>query len=84
MNPKDGLWHRYQILFVVRVGDLAEYREDLGFAKDFTAPKIIIPGGERGKDGTIYIEETVGRLKDIAESLRNQSVESFWDIARRN
>lgn len=79
MNPKDGLWHRYQILFVIRFDNLAEYREDLGLAKDFIAPSIFIPGGAREND-KIYIEETVGRLKEIADELRSQAKSSFWEV----
>jgi len=84
MSPLDGQWHRYQILFVVRADALAEYREDLGLAKDFNAQQMVIPGGERGEDGKIYIEETVGRLKEIADELRSQSEKDFWEVAKRN
>lgn len=84
MSPKDGQWHRYQVLFVVRADDLSEYKEDLGLAKNFTAPCMVIPGGERAEDGKIYIEETVGRLKAIADELRSESELSFWEVAKRN
>lgn len=82
MSPLDGQWHRYQILYVVRDDALTEYREDLGLAKSFVAQQIFIPGGERTEDGKIYIEETVGRLKDIANELRSQSTKDFWEVAK--
>lgn len=58
----DG-WHRkrYEIIKVVRDGKEAEYRRDLGMAKDYTAEPFRIPS---------YLEHTVGELRDIANRLR--------------
>ena len=52
---------RYQIIYVNRGDVLAEYREDLGLASDFTAIQFRIPS---------FWEHTVGELREMAESLR--------------
>jgi len=44
-SPDSSGWRRYQIISVVRGERLAEYREDLGPAKDFSADAFRIPGG---------------------------------------
>lgn len=65
-------FRRYQIIRVVRADRETEYRKDLGPAKKFAGiPQIRIPGGVRDEvTGRIDIVETVGRLRDIADSLR--------------
>jgi len=52
---------RYQIIYVNRNDQLAEYREDLGLASDFKSMQFRIPS---------FWEHTVGELKEMAETLR--------------
>lgn len=73
MAPDFHSLRRYQILHVVRGDRLAEYRTDLGLASDFRAlPFQIVGGFMDGKTGRIYIEETVSRMKDMADQMRNR------------
>ncbi len=60
---------RYQIIQVMRDDKPAEYREDMGLAADCKADQLRILGGVM-IDGRFYIEETVGRLRQIANQLR--------------
>ena len=52
---------RYQIIYVNRNDRLAEYREDLGLASEFSAIQFRIP--------SLWVH-TVGELKEMAETLR--------------
>lgn len=54
-------WCRYQIIHVNRDGRIAEYRENLGLAKKFTADQIRIPS---------YMEHTVNELREMADEMR--------------
>jgi len=69
-SPDSRGFHRYQIIHVMRHGKPAEYREDMGLAKNFKGvDQLRIPGGvEEG--GRYEVVETVGRLRDIANYLR--------------
>jgi len=74
-SPDQRSRHRYQIIMVIRNGDKpAEHRIDLGLASKFKGvDQFRIPGGIVDEDtGKIYIEETVGRLKDIANIMRGR------------
>lgn len=63
--------HRYMIVTVVRNDKLAEHRRDLGPASAFTMEEFVVPGGMTDPiNKRIYIEETVGRLMQIADELR--------------
>lgn len=69
--PDQKLRKRYQIIHVIRNDKPAEFRQDLGLAKEFKADQFRIPGGIIDEQmGRIYIEETVGRLKEMADQIR--------------
>jgi len=87
MNQTDGRWHRYEILIVVRDDELAEYRRDMGLRDNFEHKSRLdglrIMGGV--KDGNkIYIEETVGRLRDMAFQLRESPAFDKQEIPALN
>jgi hypothetical protein len=70
-SPDNTGWRRYQIISVVRGERLAEYREDLGPADNFTADAFRIPGGVW--DATtrrMEVLHSVGELRQIAEVIR--------------
>jgi len=65
--------HRYQVITVIRQDRPVEYRLDLGPAKKFKAHEFNIPGGAVNETtGKIYVEETIGRLRDLADHLRSE------------
>jgi len=65
--------NRYRSYTVVRGDRLATYREDMGNSKKFKTDPIRVMGGVVDEfTGKIYIEHTVGELRDIAQSLRNK------------
>ena len=68
-SPGSRGFHRYRILIVNRDGKLAEYREDMGLAKNFK--------GVRQFNVPSLWEHSVEELLDIADLLRN---ETFIDI----
>ena len=71
--PDNKGFRRYQIIYVVRNDRVAEFRRDLGPAGDFKADQFRIPGGIIDPvTKKIYTEETVGRLTEIAEQLRER------------
>lgn len=85
VNLQSGLpgvgWRRYQFLYVVRGDKLAEYRQDMGPAGDFTAPQFRIPGGVQNEQtGYCEILHTVGELRDIADDQRDRPASIFGDI----
>ena len=81
-SPDQRSRHRYQIIMVIRDDKPAEYRIDLGLAKKFKADQFRIPGGIVDETtGRIYIEETVGRLKTIADQLRKAPCFDKMDLA---
>ena len=64
-SPGSRGFHRYRIILVNRDGRLAEYREDMGLAKNFKGIRPInIPS---------FWEHTVDELRDLADSLRNET-----------
>ena len=68
-SPGSRGFHRYRILIVKRDGRLAEYREDMGLAKNFK--------GVRQFNVPSLWEHSVAELLDIADTLRT---ETFIDI----
>ena len=68
-SPDSSGFHRYRIIMVERDGKLAEYREDLGLAKNFK--------GIRQFNVPSLFEHTVDELLEIADSIRT---ETFIDI----
>ena len=64
----NGTKHRYQIVWVIRQDRPAEYRRDMGLAKKFNSDAFWIVGGVIGDK--IYLEETVGSLREHAEDMR--------------
>jgi len=69
--PDSKGWRRYQIISVVRGQRLAEYREDLGAAKDFTADVFRIPGGVwDASTRRMEVLHSVGELREVAEAVR--------------
>ena len=71
VSPDGKGWQRVQVITVIRNDAPAEYREVLGPASAFKANQFRIPGGFVDEfTGRIYIEHTVGELRDIADYLR--------------
>jgi len=57
--------HRYQIIQVIRDGKIAEWRKDMGLAKNFKGVKQLrIPS---------LLEHTVDELMGLADELRNET-----------
>ncbi len=72
-SPGSRGFHRYQILKVIRNDEVVEYREDMGLAKKWKGKdQLRILGGVK-ENGKFYIEETVGRLRLMADQLRGNS-----------
>jgi len=63
-SPDSRGFHRYQILWVIRDDKISEYVDDMGLSKNIKADPLIILGCE---------DETVSRLKDIADQIRDES-----------
>jgi len=76
-SPKNRGFHRYQILYVVRDGQTAEWRKDLGLAKNFKGVnQLNIPG---------LLEHTCDELMALADELRGTSkidVKDFLSLDR--
>ena len=70
----DTALYRFQILIIMRDGDPTEYRERLGLACDFKANQFRIMGGMLDGD-ELFVEETVGTLKEMADQMRDESPE---------
>ena len=68
-SPGSRGFHRYRIIMVRRDGNLAEYREDMGLAKNFR--------GIRQFNVPSLWEHSVEELLDIANILRT---ETFIDV----
>jgi len=70
-SPNSRGFHRYQIIFVMRGDKPAEYRRDMGLAKNFKADQLRVLGGVKDDvTGKFYIEHTVGELREIADQRR--------------
>ncbi len=82
-TPDQRERHRYQIIMVIRNDKPAECRIDLGNVKKFkNIDQFRIPGGVFDeRTGKIYIEETVGSLKDYANRLRGCPAFDKIDLA---
>ena len=70
-SPGSRGFHRYRIFMVNRDGRLAEFREDMGEAKNFK--------GMRQFNVPSLWEHTVSELLDIAETLRNETLIDIKD-----
>ena len=70
-------FHRYQIIYVIRDGKLAEYHEDMGIGKKWKGTKYInIPS---------LFEYTVDHLRGLAEEERNEKDRiDFMDLLQLN
>jgi len=72
-SPGSRGFHRYQCIQVIRNDQVVELIIDMGDARDFKADnQFFLPGGYQQKNGKYLIAETVGRLRDIADYLRNR------------
>lgn len=60
-SPGSRGFHRYQILRVIRNGQMTIYIEDMGLSKHINADPLIIFGCE---------DETVDRMKYMADQMR--------------
>lgn len=62
-SPGSRGFHRYQLIYVVRDGEMAEFRRDMGLSKGWKGVKtLLIPS---------MLEHTVDELMDMADELRN-------------
>ncbi len=68
-SPDFSGFHRYRVIMVNRGDRLAEYREDMGLAKNFK--------GIRQFNIPSLWEHSIAELLDLADTLRN---ETFIDI----
>ena len=82
-SPDSRGFHRYQFISVIRNDKRVDYREDLGLASDYKADQFVIPGGVENERGGVIVE-TVGRLKDIAEQVRNTKLWDKRELVKRN
>ena len=62
-SPDCKGFHRYQLIWIIRNGNLTEYVEDMGLAKDIKVDQLIILGCE---------DETVERMKYMANQIRDE------------
>lgn len=84
-SPGSRGFHRYQIIYVMRDDKPAEYRKDLGLAKDFRADQLRILGGAKDETtGRFWIEHTVGELKEIADMRRGNDLFDKKELAQTN
>jgi len=71
-SPNYEGFHRYQIIQVIRDDYIAEWRKDMGLAKNFKGVKLLrIPS---------FMVHTVDELMDLADELRAQSKEDIKDL----
>lgn len=64
-SPNYRGFHRYQIIHVVRNGEICEFRKDMGLASKFKGVKQLrIPS---------YLEHTVAELLSLADQLRHET-----------
>lgn len=78
-TPDQKAIHRYQCIYVIRDGLVAEFRRDLGDAKNFRGINLLnIPS---------LLEMTVDELMDLADELRGQSsidVKDYLELDKYN
>lgn len=82
-SPGSRGFHRYQIIYVMRGDEPAEYRRDMGLAKAIKADQLRILGGAKD-NGRFYIEHTVGELRHIADQRRGDSLFDKRELAQVN
>ncbi len=71
-SPKSRGFHRYQVIHVIRDGKIAEFRKDLGLASNFKKVRQLrVPS---------FMEHTVDELMDIADDIRNESIQDEIDV----
>lgn len=82
-SAEHGENRRYQTVHVIRDGHPAEFVRDMGSSKNFKAGPIWVVGGVIGDK--IYIEETVGSLREHAEDMRlhtGMDMQEYPDLDR--
>ena len=63
-SPLNRGFHRYQNIYVIRDGEVAQFRRDMGLAKNFKGVKWLnIPS---------LLEHTCDELMGLADELRNE------------
>ena len=73
-SPGNRGFHRYQIIQVIRDGQIAEWRKDMGLAKKFRGVnQLRIPA---------LLEHTCDELMDLADELRGQTKIDVKDFLR--
>lgn len=73
-SPGSKGFHRYQIIQVIRDGQIAEWRRDMGLAKNFKGVnQLRIPA---------LLEHTVDELIDLADELRGQTKIDIKDLLK--
>ena len=71
-SPNHKGFHRYQIIQVMRDDKVAEWRKDMGLAKNFKkARQIRIPS---------FNEHTVDELMALADNLRYEQTKDEFDV----
>jgi hypothetical protein len=71
-TPNQREVHRYQLIYVIRDGNVAEFRRDLGRSKKFKGVNYLnIPS---------YLEHTVDELIGLADELRGQTKIDIKDL----
>lgn len=83
-SPGSRGFHRYQVVYVMRGDEPAEYRRDLGLSKDIKADEFRLLGGDRDPNGKFWIEETVGRLRQIADLLKGNNLFDKRELVQIN
>ncbi len=85
VSPITHQWHRYQIIEVVRDDRVAEYREDMGPSKNFKHGQIRVMGGAIDPSTKkIYIEETVGTLREYAQQMKAKPTFDVPELVKSN
>ena len=74
-SPGSKGFHRYQIIEVIRDGQVAEYRKDMGSTKKVRGDQFRIP---------CLLEHTVGEAQDIADWMRVHSVYDKKELVGTN
>lgn len=83
-SPGSLGFHRYQVIYVMRGDKPAEYREDMGPAVEWAGTdQLRIPGGAV-EDGRYHIEETVGRLREMAARIRRDPLFDKQELVGQN
>ena len=75
----DTDWYRVQKILIFRDGEPTLYRERLGLSKKFKRDPFRIMGGMIDGD-TVFADETVGTLKEMANQMREEVV-NFREMA---